>query len=110
MVRTGLARNLPKIHTSNYCVAYLDFLGAKKFMENDKDDKFLNTLNSIYYDAIDNVTFTNEINNKDIYIKIFSDNIVLAIEINKNDELRDVKIEKILNIASNIYNNALVHL
>ena len=33
MVRTGQARNLPKIHTSNYCVAYLDVLGAKKFMK-----------------------------------------------------------------------------
>ena len=52
MVRTGLARNLPKIHTSNYCVAYLDVLGAEKFMKNDEQDKFLNDLNSIYYDAI----------------------------------------------------------
>ena len=109
MVRTGQARNLPKIHTSNYCVAYLDVLGAKKFMKKSDNDKFLNNLNSIYYDAIDNVSFVSEVTNKDIYIKIFSDNILLAIEIYENDELRKPKIEKIINLTGNIYNNALCH-
>lgn len=109
MVRTGQARNLPKIHTSNYCVAYLDVLGAKKFMKKSDNDKFLNDLNSIYYDAIDNVSFVSEVANKDIYIKIFSDNILLAIEIYENDELRKPKIEKIINLTGNIYNNALCH-
>lgn len=109
MVRTGQARNLPKIHTSNYCVAYLDVLGAKKIMKKSDNDKFLNDLNSIYYDAIDNVSFVSEVTNKDIYIKIFSDNILLAIEIYENDELRKPKIEKIINLTGNIYNNALCH-
>lgn len=109
MVRTGQARNLPKIHTSNYCVAYLDVLGAKKFMKKSDNDKFLNDLNSIYYDAIDNVSFVSEVTNKDIYIKIFSDNILLAIEIYEKDELRKHKIEKIINLTGNIYNNALCH-
>ena len=109
MVRTGQARNLPKIHTSNYCVAYLDVLGAENYMKGDLADKFLNDLNSIYYDAIDNVSFVSEVANKDIYIKIFSDNILLAIEIYENDELRKPKIEKIINLTGNIYNNALCH-
>lgn len=110
MTRTGLARNLPKIHTSNYCVAYLDVLGAEHFMKNDKQDKFLNDLNSIYYDAISDVSFVSEVTNKDIQVKIFSDNILLAIKIDDNDDdLRQKKIEKIINLTGNIFNNALYH-
>ena len=109
MVRTGKRRDLPKIHTSKYCIAYLDVLGAEKFMKNDEQDKFLNDLNSIYYDAISDVSFVSEVTNKDIKFKIFSDNILLAINIKENDSLRKSKIEKIINLAGNIYNNALCH-
>lgn len=109
MVRTGQARNLPKIHTSNYCVAYLDVLGAKNYMKGDLADKFLNDLNSIYFDAINDISFTNYVTQKDIQVKIFSDNILLGIQINENDGLRKDKIEKILNITGNIFNNALNH-
>lgn len=109
MVRTGQARNLPKIHTSNYCVAYLDVLGAESYMKGDLADKFLNDLNSIYTDAIRDVVFKSYISKKDIYVKIFSDNILLAIEIKENDDLRKDKIEKIINLTGNIFNNALYH-
>lgn len=109
MVRTGQARNLPKIHTSNYCVAYLDVLGAENYMKGNLADKFLNDLNSIYFDAINDISFTNYVTQKDIQVKIFSDNILLGIQINENDGLRKDKIEKILNIAGNIFNNALYH-
>lgn len=109
MVRTGQARNLPKIHTSNYCVAYLDVLGAENYMKGDLADKFLNDLNFIYFDAINDISFTNYVTQKDILVKIFSDNILLGIQINENDDLRKDKIEKILNIAGNIFNNALYH-
>ena len=109
MVRTGQARNLSKIHTSNYCVAYLDVLGAENYMKGDLADKFLNDLNSIYFDAINDISFTNYVTQKDIQVKIFSDNILLGIQINENDDLRKDKIEKILNIAGNIFNNALYH-
>ncbi len=109
MVRTGQARNLPKIHTSNYCVAYLDVLGAENYMKGDLADKFLNDLNSIYFDAINDISFTNYVTQKDIQVKIFSDNILLGIQINENDGLRKDKIEKILNIVGNIFNNALYH-
>lgn len=109
MVRTGQARNLPKIHTSNYCVAYLDVLGAENYMKGDLADKFLNDLNSIYFDAINDISFTNYVTQKDILVKIFSDNILLGIQINENDDLRKDKIEKIINLTGNIFNNALYH-
>ena len=51
MFRSGHARQLPQYATERYCVAYLDVLGAKKFMA-ENSDKFLNDLNSIYFDAV----------------------------------------------------------
>lgn len=109
MVRTALARRLAEIRTSNYCVAYLDVLGAEEFMENEQNDKFLNDLNSIYTDAVHDVKFTNLVTEKDVHVKIFSDNILLAIKVDKKDNLRQNKIETIINLTGNIYNNALYH-
>ena len=109
MSRTGLARELAKINTSNYCIVYLDILGAENFMKGKSADKFLNDLNSIYYDAIREVSFNNFVSQKDINVKIFSDNILLAIKINKNDSFRSNKIEKLINITGIIFNNALYH-
>lgn len=109
MTRRGLARELAKIHTSNYCVAYLDVLGAENYMKGNSAEKFLNDLNSVYFDAIHDISFTNYVTQKDIQVKIFSDNILLAIKISENDDLRHEKIEKIINFTGNIFNNALYH-
>lgn len=96
------------IKFSNYCIAYLDFLGAKQYMKNG-DGTFLIDLKSIYNDALNSVDFTNIVTQKDIGIKIFSDNILLTVEIEKDDPNRVAKIEKIINLTGNIYNNALRH-
>ena len=108
MIRTGVTRRLPKLNTSKYCIAYLDFLGAEKSMLK-KDNKFLNDLYSVYFNALHNVAFTNVVNQKDISIKIFSDNILIAVKIEIDDPNRAAKIEKIINLAGNIYNDALRH-
>ena len=42
-----------------------------------------------------------------IYIKIFSDNILLAIELKENDEQRENKIAILFNTVANIYNEIL---
>lgn len=108
MVRTGLARELTKLKSYNYFVAYIDILGARRLMSQ-KNDKFLNDLNSIYYDAMNDVGFTNIVSKKDIYIKIFSDNILIAVQTDKYDINRIRKLEKIINLAGNFYNNILRH-
>ena len=77
MFRSGQARILPQLKTSKYCVAYLDVLGAKKFMA-DSSDKFLNDLNSIYFDAKNEVESTGRITSEAIEAKIFSDNILIC--------------------------------
>lgn len=108
MIRTGAARRLPKLHTSKYCIAYLDFLGAKESMKKN-DNKFLNHLYSVYFNALNDVAFTNVVTQKDIGIKIFSDNILLSVKIEDDDPNRVAKIEKIINLAGNMYNDALRH-
>lgn len=108
MFRSGQARKLPQLKTEKYCIAYLDVLGAKKFMADDSD-KFLNDLNSIYFDARTDITATGFVTGETIEAKIFSDNILLAIKTGDDLEEAKDKITKILNLAGNIYNNALWH-
>ena len=104
----GFINQLLDIKLSHYCIAYLDFLGAKQYMKNG-DGTFLIDLKSIYNDALNSVDFTNIVTQKDIGIKIFSDNILLTVEIEKDDPNRVAKIEKIINLAGNMYNDALRH-
>ena len=97
MSRTSFARELVKLKSYNYFVSYIDILGARKLMSQNNDN-FLNDLNSIYFDAIRDVEFTNAVTRKDIYIKIFSDNILIAVQTTKNDINRVAKLEKIIKI------------
>ena len=95
-----------KLHTSNYCVAYLDLLGGVNKIKADTDGKFLNLLNMLYNDVYTEAQgIFNE--NKDIIVKIFSDNILLAIKIDKDDTEREKKVQRLLNVVSNIYNEVL---
>ena len=105
MQRTGLAR-FPSTNyrTSNHVIAYLDILGATDLICKDNDFSFLNHLNMFMEDAIEESgggIFPKE---EDIFVKIFSDNIVLAIELKENDERRDDKIATLFNTVANIYN------
>ena len=108
MSKEDLARELVKLKSYNYFVGYIDILGARKLMAQ-HNDNFLNDLNSIYNDAMRDVKYTNVVNQKDIYIKIFSDNILIAVPTVKNDINRQAKLEKIINLAGNFYNNILRH-
>lgn len=108
VVRTGGARYpTTNYKTSNHIIAYLDMLGAKQMICNDNDFNFLNHLNMFMEDAIEesgNGIF--QLKEK-IYVKIFSDNILLAIELKENDEQRDDKIATLFNTIANIYNEIL---
>lgn len=106
MGRAGIPQKIDRLRAHNYFVAYIDILGARKFMKQ-KNNRFLNDLNSIYYEAMNDVIFTNVVTKKDIYIKIFSDNILIAVEVSEDDDNRKEKLEKIINLAGNFYNNIL---
>ena len=100
-IRTGDAR-FPNTDykTSQYCVAYLDMLGATSIIYNDDKNKHLNIINMIYGDARDEGKIFEKKDSSHIFVKIFSDNILLAI--NTNDKHRKQNIEKLIGRVNNI--------
>ena len=108
VVRTGFAR-FPSTDykTTNHIIAYLDILGATNKICNDNDFSFLNYLNMFMEDAIEESGGGIFPHKEKIFIKIFSDNILLAIELKENDEQRDDKIAVLFNTVANIYNEIL---
>lgn len=108
VIRTGYARfPWTNYKTSNHIIAYLDMLGAKEMICNDNDFDFLNHLNMFMEDAISESGGGIFPNKEEIFVKIFSDNILLAIELKENDEHRDDKIAILFNTVANIYNEIL---
>jgi len=108
VIRTGLARKpWTNYKTSNHIIAYLDMLGAKQMICNDNDFDFLNHLNMFMEDTISESggEFFPKEGKK--YVKIFSDNILIAIELKENDEHRDNKIAALFNTVASIYNEIL---
>lgn len=99
--------NNNELKTENYYLAYLDILGTKDIVLKDKDDKYLHKLDKIYKKAINDKKFINEHNNKDIFAKIFSDNILLGIKLHKDEEFNKPKLEKLINLAGLIQLNTL---
>ena len=69
-----------RIKLKPYYFAYMDILGAKKYIESEESEKYLNIIQRVYAETIGLV----KSNSQDFYmpkpkLKIFSDNIVLAI-------------------------------
>ena len=93
--------------TSNHIIAYLDILGATDMIRNDDSFEFLNYLNMFMEDAIEESGGGIFSCKEEIFIKIFSDNILLAIELKENDKQKDDKIVALFNVVANIYNEIL---
>lgn len=101
--RTGQMRYpQTQLCTSKYCIAYLDILGSKNLIDNDKNNEFLNYLNMLCHDALLEAS-----SNKDIFIKIFSDNILLAVNTECEAQIRKERIEALINRVGNIQNEIL---
>lgn len=103
--RTGKIRYpQTQLCTSKYCVAYLDILGSKNLINDDKNNEFLNYLNLLCSDALLEAS-----SNKDIFIKIFSDNILLAVSTECEIQTRKERIEALINRVGNIQNEILCY-
>ncbi len=108
VLRTGYARfPWTNYKTSNHIITYLDMLGAKQMICKDNDFNFLNHLNMFMEDAIEESGGGIFPKKEEIFVKIFSDNILLAIELKENDEQRNDKIAILFNTVANIYNEIL---
>lgn len=69
-----------RIKLKPYYFAYMDILGAKKYIESDESENYLNKIQRLYAETIELV----KSNRQDYYmpklkLKIFSDNVVFAI-------------------------------
>lgn len=92
---------------SNYYVAHLDILGARAEMKNEDNNEHFIKLKEIYENAL--IQAKSSIANydeKEFFIKIFSDNILIAIELENND-INKIKLQKIINLVGLIQLNAL---
>lgn len=100
-IRTGDAK-FPSTNykTSQHCVAYLDFLGGANIILHDDQNKHLNIMNMIFDDAL----HESKMIAKEIFVKIFSDNILLALPTAYGD--REQKIEKLINLVNNFVHQA----
>ena len=74
---------------------------------NDDNFDFLNHLNMFMEDAIQESGGGVFPKKEKIFVKIFSDNILLAIELKENDEEKDHKMAVLFNTVANIYNEIL---
>ena len=75
-----LAQELLKLRFRNYCIAYIDILGAKKHIKDDPS-KFLNNLKTIHENALLEIKLSEMISQRKFFIKIFSDNILVGAQI-----------------------------
>lgn len=94
-----------KLTTSNYYLAYLDILGTKDIVAKDKDDRYLNELNKIYERAINTKLAINDWNHLHINAKIFSDNILLFVEADRQNDEKTLR--ALISLASMIQCEAL---
>ena len=60
-----------------------------------------------FEDAICEAEMAQIFSKQDVIVKFFSDNILIAIKLNANDEKRVAKLTKLLNIAGNIQTEVL---
>ena len=95
--RTGDAR-FPRTNykTSRHCVAYLDILGGKNIICTDDKNEHLNKISMIFEDALGESKMFSE----NIFVKIFSDNILLALP--TDDDSRKQNITNIIGLVRNI--------
>ncbi len=82
-----------KKHTTDHIIAYLDLLGVKNKIKEDYLDDYLNLLDKIYLETIDRLKKIQSLFESEkvpllenFKIKIFSDNILLALPVDNSDE------------------------
>ena len=101
--------NQAKHSCSLHAIVYLDLLGTTSKIQKDPGDLYLNEIYSLYENVkilTKNGAFS-EYGFNDIKVKIFSDNIILAIELNTNNDI--LKISRLLYFTSIMQTIAIIH-
>lgn len=89
---------------SKYCIAYLDILGGTDIIRRDDKSEHLNIINMIFHDVINESKIFVHREDDDIFVKVFSDNILIAIK--TDTEHKKSNIEKIIGLVSDIIQEA----
>ncbi len=102
---------MEKIKSKVYYLLYIDLLGTIEKLDKDKDDEYLNIINDLYNETLlilDRV-YKDTYRNIEIKSKIFSDNVVLAIEKKDTDDTQKTSFKKgiISNFAAFFQTTAL---
>lgn len=90
--------------TTQHCIAYIDLLGGANKICLDKTCEFLNYLNMFMDDVNSEVNYLASNYKEKLLVKIFSDNILYAIEIKENDLEIENKIATLFNLVANLSN------
>lgn len=101
-----------RINTDKYYLLYIDILGMKSKIASKDSELYLNYINNLYIKAIKTISnLYEEINNVKINVRIFSDNMVIAIKQDENwyQGREPIKHTLIIEIASYIQILALMY-
>ncbi len=86
-----------RIKLTPYYFAYMDILGAKKYIESEESENYLNKIQQLYAETIGMIKANDKIlYHTDVKFKIFSDNIVIAIP-------KEIYMETSINEVSSYY-------
>ena len=98
-----------KLKTEQYFVLYIDLLGSENRIKCDTDDTWLNAINKLYLRAIDYTKSLDEnLYRIEYQVKIFSDNIVVAVKRPIKFPGYDNRLYFLMYVASYIQTHALI--
>ena len=98
------------LHTKKYYIVYLDLLGSKNRIMGKESEIWLNVINELYSDAISysknllNDVYTSE----NSYVKIFSDNIIVAVEMPNEQDIYPNSLQFLSYFTSYFQTHALI--
>lgn len=95
--------------TSKYIVSYIDLMGTENRIEyvNNVQIYSMNILHNLYSDFINNILKNTHYGFNDIKIKIFSDNIIMAKKLSKDETISDVNC--LLNATAIFHNMSMTN-
>lgn len=97
------------IKPSKHIIAYVDFLGTKEKIKNDKNNEYLRFLKQLYTELFTYIDKTNKSNDflKTIKVRSFSDNVLFAISLSSTNMQAIYALGEFIRICSIIQVTAL---
>lgn len=103
--KTNDQRNM----SSEYIVSYMGFMGTENRIQyTEKLQKYsMNSLHNIYFDYLNKIAVNTDWSFNNLIIKIFSDNVIIANKLDKENTLRVKEIDTLLNATAIFHNMSI---